>query len=77
MAIFLYYLHVMIEQDTSDPTHSVGCSPMDHPTAEYIAANAAFYADWSQLQPRWYVWLEELVRVLVVSGVANRGDGHF
>jgi hypothetical protein len=38
--------YIRLYQDADNPTHTLGCSPPAFPTADYIAAHAAYYADW-------------------------------
>jgi len=41
--------YVRLFQDFDDPLHTVGCSPLNFPTEEYINAHYDFYQDWKTL----------------------------
>jgi hypothetical protein len=43
--------YVRLYQDASDGLHTVGCSPPNFPTAEFIAQHAERYAAWVPLSP--------------------------
>jgi hypothetical protein len=38
--------YIRVYQDLSDPTHTLGCSPIGYPTDEYIRANNASFKTW-------------------------------
>ena len=43
--------YVRLYQDSSDESHTVGCSPPNYPTAEFIRNHPERYDDWEPPQP--------------------------
>ena len=41
--------YVRVYQNHQDPKHSVGCSPENFPTSEWIQGHAEWYADWQPI----------------------------
>ncbi|KAJ1426235.1 beta-glucan synthesis-associated protein-domain-containing protein [Ochromonadaceae sp. CCMP2298] len=41
--------YIRLYQDPHDPQHSVGCSPLNFPTQDFIAAHRDRYADWQPM----------------------------
>lgn len=42
----------MIHQDSADPLHTLGCSPPEYPTKEFIEAHAHRYENWKPYVPQ-------------------------
>lgn len=61
--------YIRLYQDLDDPLHSLGCSPLSHPTAQYISSFSERYADWAPATTagwRSYTVLVILVHFLVI-----------
>jgi hypothetical protein len=43
--------YVRLYQDSSDESHTIGCSPPNYPTAEFIRNHPERYDDWKPPQP--------------------------
>ena len=62
--------YIRLYQDPSDPSHELSCSPLSHPTAEFIAAHPERYLDWQDydgLLPVGFGLFEIIYLTIIIS----------
>lgn len=61
--------YVRLYQDPQDPAHTLGCSPTEYPTAEFIKSHSDRYADWQPMaedSEKWYWRIRHTSMVVLI-----------